>query len=265
MLALIRCKNQRRGVAGIFSGQKCFLDSVNEGELRFVLLTVTGGRRIDWEQVAHILGENGKNVLLERGLSLPEGTGLELADTRPYRMRMLHNAAEKLLRQSASLGRRINVLLADETLRFRSEAELVLRFGGSLTVVSDRAGGDLSLSGQPVKVLPLGELNGLGEYTMILAPVLTCRFAEKADQTARVPVLVGEAEEKASIQGVMMTDFSAPLPERYAAFVPDGFEQRAFAAAVYACCNVSELGQAVPDCCAVYAGGRLVSACTDFS
>ena len=264
MLAVIRCENQQNGIAGIFSRQKYYLDSVNEGEIKFMILTVKGGKRINWGQAAHILGENGKNVLLEQGLSFPEESGLRLADGTPYKRRMLYRAAEKLLRQSASLKRKSAVLLADENMEFINEAELVLHYGGSLTIASDRGEYCHALPKQSVTTVPFSELKELSDYTLILAPVLTQRFADRMNETARTAVLTADMGRNITIEGMVMTDFYSPLPEYYAAFLPAGIDQSEFAAALYTFCGAKSLGELVPNQCAIYLNGNKVAARADF-
>jgi len=66
------CTQQQSGrLRQLFSRQEYYLNTVSEGRVRFFVLTVKGGKKVNWERLYHMLGEQGQGVLLQEGLIPP--------------------------------------------------------------------------------------------------------------------------------------------------------------------------------------------------
>lgn len=252
MLIIVKHETAQKGLSKLFSRQEYYIDTVNEKEFRFLLLTIKGGKKINWERLRQLLEENRGRVLLQEGLVPPAGLPLPQPDPLPYARCMMRNAAKKLL-QRAKGQRENRVLLIDRELAFQEEAALLLRYCEKLTVLTDRTEGAPTLPAERVALLPLKQAEA-ADYTLVLAPQPSEVLAAVL-RFGQTPVLIPSPEQLGGFPGTVLTAFTAPLPQRYAAFLPEQIDPYRFAAALYGCCGVTALGQTMPQTCDVYQNG----------
>ncbi|MBQ4153152.1 MAG: hypothetical protein IJD11_02245 [Oscillospiraceae bacterium] len=258
------CTQQQSGrLRQLFSRQEYYLNTVSEGRVRFFVLTVKGGKKVNWERLYHMLGEQGQGVLLQEGLIPPTAAFFRSPNTAEYTHRMACNAAEKILRRRAAF-REEKILFLDENLEFAEEANQLLRYCDRLTVMTDRTQGYFSLNQWDIRYIPIGSELPLQDYSFAFAPRLSKRVTESGFDCGRTPLVVGVAEDITQSVGTVMTGFAAPLPEQYRLFLPERVDELDFAAALYCCCGETALGEVFPDRCDIYQDGKPIANRTAF-
>ncbi len=237
-----------------------------------MVLTVNDKEKPDWKRIAGILGKTAGRTLVAEDIPLPPPEfGISPPDTAPYAYRLACNAAEQLLRGLTMRQKDIKVLLLDENAAFFDYARMALKYCGRLKIVTAKREeyerfAENALEEYGAVVLASEQVEAPEDNTLLLAPILTKRLASAfpIGRPLRPPMVSGVVEKGARIYGTVMSDFRAPLPQRYAEYKPNGIDDFAYAAALYHCCHVERLGKAVPTSCSIMENGVMIAEQVDF-
>ncbi len=258
MFTIIRCEDQRKGLAKLFVRRKYYVDTVCEEELRFIQLLINDREQIDWERIRQILGYNRGAVLVEDGISVPPDSGIALFEPTHWRRQLACNAAVALLRQMQTSGKGQIVALVADGIDPSAELRALFPYCRELRLISEQAD---AFAEEPRLILT-DRL--AGDENLLLIPVLTQRTAAALTMAFRAIAIVGCIEEGASLAGTILTDFAAELPAQYIEYMPLGMDSEAFAAAFFSCCKESGGQDVLPDHCDMLTDGKVVVHRIDF-
>ena len=269
MFTVITYENKRNGFRKIFVRRKYYIDTVSEGGLHFLLLTLNDGRRVDWRQVERILAGRTKNVLLQQGLTLPTDSLLSPPDISGFRLCFAKKAAEDILKKAADGQKENRVLLLDEAACFPDWAAMLLPYCKKLTIATRQPkayAGQQEQSADTFALTVPEQLQALHDYTMIAAPRLTRALAASlGGRPFHCPLVCAENESGALVNGTLMTDFLPALPKAYLEEKPEGIEETEFLAAIYACMPPKEAEALRPKQCDIYLNGESAARRVNFS
>ena len=264
MFTVIKCENKRNGLKKLFVRRRYYVDTVSEGDLHFLLLTLNDSEKIDWKQIEQILAGKTGNVLLQKGLELPENSALMPPDVKKLRYCLAKNAVEGILKKAAGEQRKNHVLILDKNMQFIDFVSMAVPYCGMITIATyhtkeyaDKMG---DIGNTKAELIHPEQVAETAEYTMILAPLLTADFATMlTDKQYHCPVICAETEPGATVCGTLMTGFAPELPKAYLEEKPDGIREIEFAAAIYSCMEPEVFDSMPPKHCDIYLDGKLAA------
>lgn len=217
-------------------------------EVDYALVTLCSDR-VRWEQLRDEIADTSNRAVLQRGLFLPEESGIRPIDVQPFEYQLLKNAAVQFLKGTNLPMKEIAVTLIDLRGVYHDFARTLVQFCGKLKVVT--------LHTQSYRELAMRLLHETGAVFQITdvfqSPnenlVIISPSGFSVDFGGKVAVPIFTLEPRCFRNAVLVYGFKLRLPEEYAREFPETLDDMQLLSAIYSIEGKLGLRQAVPDSC----------------
>ena len=213
---------------------------------------------LPWKGLSRVLAASGGRTLLADGLSPPaklmSGDWWKPPDMERFSRLMLKKGLEVLLSAAASSAMGQTAVLLDWNCRYQDFADVLIRHFRTVQVVTRSRGMyqpyvEQKLYECGAAVLTAEALPECRQAALFVSPsglILPAMREHPAPVFLPMPLRCSDIPAERQVHS-----FRAELPASFEALLPEGVDATAFQAALFECCGLPGLGNAVPICCSV--------------
>lgn len=214
----------------------------------YALVTLYSGR-VRWERLRGEIADTSNRAVLQRGLLLPEESGIQPVGVQAFEYQLLKNAAVQFLKEASLPMKDISVTLIDLRGVYHDLARMLVQFCGKLKVVTLHLESYQELSAQL-----LHETGAVFQITDVFQSpndnlVIVSPSGFSVDFGGKVGVPIFTLEPQCFRNAVLVYGFRLHLPEEYAGEFPETMDDMQLLSALYSIEGRLELRNAVPSSC----------------
>lgn len=209
---------------------------------------VQRNKKIPWDKIKKLCGEEADRLLVSKELVLPEGSGLMRFESFALEERFCLNSAIEVLKIIRSQRRKVKVAVYDPDGIIADGMEALLGFADSVTAVT-RMTGIYSAEAERIMdergaVLKVSKgLRALESAQLVVAPKKLRTLLPLSKQAVVLTVEKPQICQKCRVYSRYDFEFSEELES----LIPQGFDKVYFASSLYTLCRRFDLGSVVPE------------------
>ena len=113
------------------------LINTGAGQCFYEVTALAGENGVNWEEVAAITGNHGRQLLLSDDVLLPEACPVARFDSSGFRNLLIFNTAELILKELFFMGDRVRCIVNDPDGLYSEHIRKIVRFAAHTTVVTE--------------------------------------------------------------------------------------------------------------------------------
>lgn len=242
-------KNKKRRV--FFRTDKTNLEVVEYNGIQLVhIIYYKYGKNIKWDKIRELAGNESKNILCNKNVVFPQGSGLRRYTTNLLKERIAENTALEVLKKCKQPTEELEIGLYDPDGKKTSLVDNLLKYTGKLIIVTNATSDYYKVYRQVISntgavLLLKKDISALSGCDIIIAP-----HKIKEELPAKDKTVIFTAEKPAVCQrGRVYSRYIVALNESYKEIKPHSLSDEYFAQALYDKGRQHRLGSVLPILC----------------